>query len=105
MAEDSFLLGNDRIEKVIHLFYEAQTPEHLLAVCLAIRERIAENGHLIFPADINETDCGETSFAFKTLVWNGVNVLVAFTSQTEKEKGRIVCTWLMPKRSCLRRTA
>ena len=31
--EDATLAGNERIEEVIHLFYQDQPPELLMAVC------------------------------------------------------------------------
>ena len=46
--EDATLAGNERIEEVIHLFYQDQNPELLMAVCLAVRERMAQDGHLLF---------------------------------------------------------
>ena len=52
--EDATLVGNERIEEVIHLFHQEQKPELLMAVCLAIRERMMQVGYLIFPADIEE---------------------------------------------------
>ena len=85
--EDATLAGNERIEEVIHLFYQDQTPELLMAVCLAVRERMAQDGHLLFPADISEDEDGNTMFSFKTLPVDGVDALVAFTSLEEKEKG------------------
>ena len=83
--EDATLAGNERIEEVIHLFYQDQTPELLMAVCLAVRERMAQDGHLLFPADISEDEDGNTMFSFKTLPVDGVDALVAFTSLAEKE--------------------
>lgn len=85
--EDATLAGNERIEEVIHLFHQEQKPELLMAVCLAIRERMMQDAHLIFPADIEEDGEGNTLFSFKTLESNGMTALVAFTSQEEKRKG------------------
>ena len=81
------LTGNERIEEVIHIFHQEQKPELLMAVCLAIRERMMQDGHMIFPADITEDEDGNTIFSFKTLESNGMNALVAFTSMAEKQKG------------------
>ena len=85
--DDFTLAGNERIEEVIHIFHQEQKPELLMAVCLAIRERMMQDGHMIFPADITEDEDGNTIFSFKTLESNGMNALVAFTSMAEKQKG------------------
>ncbi len=85
--EDTTLVGNKQIEEVIHQFHQEQTPELFTAICLAIRQRMMQDGHLIFPADIEEDEDGNTLFSFKTLDANGITVLVAFTSQEEQRKG------------------
>ena len=85
--EDATLIGNERIEEVIHLFHQEQIPELFTAICLAIRQRILQDGHFIFPADISEDADGNTLFSFKTLESNGITALVAFTSQEEQQKG------------------
>ena len=85
--EDATLIGNDQIEEVIHLFHQEQDPNLLIAVCLAIRERIKQDGHMIFPADIAEDADGNTLFSFKTMDVGGGAALVAFTSLAEKQKG------------------
>ena len=85
--EDFTLAGNERIEEVIRIFHQEQKPELLMAVCLAIRERMMQDGHMVFPADIEEDEDGNTIFSFKTLEFNGMNALVAFTSMTEQQKG------------------
>lgn len=85
--EDATLIGNERIEEVIQLFHQEQTPELFTAICLAIRQRILQDGHFIFPADISEDADGNTLFSFKTLESNGITALVAFTSQEEQQKG------------------
>ena len=85
--EDATLIGNERIEEVIHLFHQEQTPELFTAICLAIRQRIFQDGHFIFPADISEDSDGNTLFSFKTLESNGITALVAFTSREEQQKG------------------
>lgn len=84
---DPTLAGNDQIEEVIHLFCQDQTPELFTAVCLAIRAQMAKDGHFIFPADITESEEGDTLFSFKTLEANGITALVAFTRQEELRKG------------------
>lgn len=85
--EDATLIGNERIEEVIHLFHQEQNSDLLMAVCLAIRERMMRDGHMIFPADIGEDEEGNTLFSFKTMESNGITALVAFTSLEEKQKG------------------
>ena len=83
---DATLAGNERIEELIHLFYQNQTPELFTAICLAIREQMAKDRHFIFPADITEDEDGNTVFSFKTLELEIGPALVAFTSMEEKEK-------------------
>ena len=85
--DGKLLEGNDRIEEAIHLFHTAQTPETWMAVCMAIRSRMDENGQLLFPADFMEDEQGNTLIDFKTLEADGVPAAVAFTSLVEKRKG------------------
>ena len=90
MAEefnDVYLTGNELIEDAIHQFYQEQTQERLIAVCAAVKERIRQNGHLLFPVDMGEDEEGCQTFEFKMLELEGVPVMVAFTSIEEKEKG------------------
>ena len=84
---DTTLAGNERIEEAIHLFHTHQTPELFTAVCLAIRERMVQDGHLIFPVDTFEDEEGCQCFDFKTLDLDIGPVLVAFTNMEEKKKG------------------
>lgn len=83
---DAFLEGNERIETAIHQYYDASDEEHLNAVTEAIRQRMREEGHLIFPVFMDAKD--RSSFSFRTVygkdgsVWN-----VAFTSEKEYAKG------------------
>jgi hypothetical protein len=58
----------------------------LIAACLAVRQRMDQDGHFIFPADVNADDEGNQVFSFKTLDFEGAPVLVAFTSVAEREK-------------------
>ena len=83
---DPTLAGNEQIEEVIHLFCEDPTPELFTAVCLAIRQRMQQDGHFIFPADLFEDEEGCQCFDFKTLDLEIGPVLVAFTSMEEKKK-------------------
>ena len=85
--EDVTLIGNDKIEKAIHQFYQKQTQQKLTGICLTIRERMLQDGHMIFPADITQDEDGSQVFTFKTLELEGEPVLVAFTSLKEQQKG------------------
>ena len=84
--EDSKLKGNELVEEMIHKFYEEQSAENLMAVCMAVRQRLNQDGHFIFPVDATTNGDGTQVFAFKTLDFEGVPVLVAFTSIAEREK-------------------
>ena len=88
--EDPTLDGNDRIEEAIHLYYQEQTDHRFMGVCMAVRERIAHDGHLLFPVEIGQDDNGCQTYELKTLELDGHPVIVAFTSVTEKEKGPAV---------------
>lgn len=90
-ANDTFvdptLLGNECIEAAIHEFYQEQTEHHFMGICMAIRNRMLQDGHLLFPVDIGVDEDGCQTFAFKNLVLDGQPVMVAFTSAEEKGKG------------------
>ena len=89
MAEsfiDPTLHGNEKIKEAIHMFHQEQTNERYDLGCFAVRERMLCEGHLIFPADIIETEDGSTNFLFKTMEMNGMDFLAAFTDQEEYEK-------------------
>lgn len=83
---DPTLYGNEKIKEAIHLFHLEQSDKNYTAACLAIRERMVYEGHLIFPADVTEDEDGATNFLFKTMDINGMDFLVAFTGQEEYEK-------------------
>ena len=83
---DPTLQGNEKIKAAIHLFHQEQSDENYTAACLAIRERMLHEGHLIFPADVVKDEDGATNFLFKTMDVNGMDFLVAFTDQAEYEK-------------------
>ena len=85
--EDVTLDGNEIIEEAIHQFYMEQTKERFVAVCVAVKQRSAQNGHLLFPVDMGEDEEGCQTFEFKMLELEGVPVMAAFTSIAEKEKG------------------
>ena len=84
---DPMLLGNACIEEAIHQFYLEQTEHRFMGICMAVRNRLAEDGHLLFPVDIGVDEDGSQTFAFKNLELDGQPVMVAFTSAEEKEKG------------------
>ena len=81
-----FLRGNERIESAIERFYENGCEETLRAVTEAIRQRMHEDGQLVFPI-LRDPD-NPDSFAFRSLEaeagkpWNA-----AFTSMEEADKG------------------
>lgn len=83
---DPTLQGNEKIKDAIHLFHQEQSDENYTAACLAIRERMLYEGHLIFPADVTEDEDGATNFLFKTMDINDMDFLVAFTDRAEYEK-------------------
>ena len=84
---DSTLLGNECIEAAIHEFYQEQTERRFMGICMAVRNRIAQDGHLLFPVDVGVDEDGGQTFEFKNLELDGQPVMVAFTSAEEKEKG------------------
>ena len=85
--EDTTLIGNDLIEKAIHEFYQEQSDHNFIGICMAVRNRIAQDGHLLFPVDFGADEDGCQTYEFKNLELEGHPVMVAFTSIEEKEKG------------------
>ena len=85
--EDTTLVGNELIEKAIHEFYQEQTDHRFMAICMAVRNRITQDGHLLFPVDMGVDEDGCQTFEFKNLELEGQPVMVAFTSVEKKEKG------------------
>lgn len=84
---DSFLDGNEAIEKAIHAYYEQQSQDALFNVLGAIHVCMAADRHVIVPVDIYKEDDGSESFELKTLVLEeGKIAAVAFTSQENFEK-------------------
>lgn len=81
-----FLDNNLLIEHAISRFYTERSRENVLVILDAIRHRIHEDGHLIFPVWKDEEH--ENRFAFRSIqtkdgkAWNA-----AFTSKAEFEKG------------------
>ena len=83
---DSFLDGNEMIEEAINQFYDDNTNDNLTGILEAIRKRMHADGHFIFP--VVETEGENPSFTFRTVRTNdGKEWGVAFTSQSEYEKG------------------
>ena len=85
--EDTTLIGNDLIEKAIHEFYLEQSEHNFMGICMAVRNRIAQDGHLLFPVDMGVDEDGCQTYEFKNLELDGHPVMVAYTSIEEKEKG------------------
>lgn len=85
--ENAALKGNDLIEGAIHAFYQEQTDHRFMGVCMAVRSRIVQEGHLLFPVDVGENEEGCQTYAFKNLEVDGHLVMVAFTSLEEMQKG------------------
>ena len=85
--EDPTLLGNEIIEEAIRLYHEENDEWRYMGILMAIRSRMQEDGHLIFPADVVTGEDGSVQYGLKTIDGeNGMPLLVAFTSQAEFEK-------------------
>lgn len=85
---DETLQGNEIIEEAIRLYHQEPDNWRLMGVCMAVRKRIQEDGHLVFPADISEDAEGNTTFAFKTLETDtGAVAIAAFTNPEKWKKG------------------
>ena len=83
---DPFLTGNERIEEAIEQYYANPDKETLSSILEAIRQRMHEDGHFIFPVFVKEGEQG--SFAFRTVEGkDGKRWNAAFTSKAEYEKG------------------
>ena len=89
--KDPTIKKNERITEVIHMFHQEPTERLLLAVILAVREIMQQDGHLVFPADIGANENGNLTFGFKTMEWDGCTAIVAFTDPEELKKS--VPTW------------
>ena len=83
---DPTLQGNEAMKEAIHRFHLEQNDANYIAACLAVRERMVCQGHLLFPADITEDEQGCTNFLFKTMDIEEFTFLVAFTDPAEYEK-------------------
>ena len=53
---DDTLTGNEIIEEAIRLFYQENSDRGFMGICMAIRKRMQEEGHLIFPARVIEEE-------------------------------------------------
>ena len=96
-SRDFFLDGNERIEEAIADYHLDSSEEKLSAVLDVIRQRMHEDGHLIFPVTVDKED--GNSFSFRTVrtgdgkIWHA-----AFTSQAEL-MGRSGMLHLLPRLS------
>ena len=80
---DMFLDGNEIIDSAISKYHDDRSMKNLAAVLDAIRERMHQGGHFIFPVIRDEN-----RFAFRTIHSNdGKMWHAAFTNQAESEKG------------------
>ena len=77
---------NEKIKEAIHQYHQEQTNERYDLGCFAVRDRMLCGGQLIFPAEITENEDGATKFLFKTMGFDGMNFLVAFTDREEYKK-------------------
>lgn len=86
MPDNSFLEGNEVIEEAIGRYYEEPDNDNLFGVLGAIRNRMHEEGHFIFPVIFSKDDSG--SFSFQ-VIQDGEGKLwqAAFTSHEEYKKG------------------
>ena len=86
IPHDMFLDGNELIEEAIERYHKEKNDENLAAVLEAVRQRMHEDGHLIFPVNMNEED--EREFSFRGITTNDGKVWhAAFTSGEEYERG------------------
>lgn len=83
---DAFLRGNELIEGAIDRFYENRCEETLKAILDAVRQRMHEDGQLVFPI-IRDQDHPENFSVRAMETKDGKSWNVAFTSQEEAEKG------------------
>ena len=65
--DDSFLSGNEDIEKAIHTCYLEASPSAVLGVMTAIHLRMHENGHFLAPVDMTKDELGNDCFDFKSI--------------------------------------
>ena len=67
---DDTLTGNEIIEEAIRLFYQENSDRGFMGICMAIRKRMQEEGHLIFPARVIEEEDTQL-YDFRTLKLEG----------------------------------
>ena len=83
--ENKFLIGNEIIDSAIAAFTAAPGEESALAVVHALQQRMQQDGHLLIPVLLSE---GGQSYQLRPLEYdNGAVYMVAFTSESELEKG------------------
>ena len=83
-----FLVGNDVIEKAVADYYADTSNEKLFGVVQAIYQRMHENGHFLIPVMTQETESGPEFTLHTIQTQDGQQWLVAFTAETEYEKGQ-----------------
>ena len=85
---DLFLEGNDRIEQAIRDYYAEESRETFGAVLEVIRQRMHEDGHLLFPVITHGEE--EMSFTLRSVQLNDGSLWnAAFTTREELEKGEL----------------
>ena len=83
---DGFLDGNERIESAVMEYHSDGSYKKQMAVLDTIRQRMHEDGHLLFPVIPDDNDT--TRFAFRPVqTKDGKIWYAAFTSEPEFEKG------------------
>lgn len=83
--ENTFLIGNERIEAALAAFAAAPGEDTALAVAHALQQRMLQDGHLLIPVQLSE---GGQSYQLRPLQYDsGAVYMVAFTSEAELEKG------------------
>lgn len=83
---DIALLGNDRIEEAIKVYYQTENTEQLQAALEVLQERMNEGGHLLLPVEYLDEDAEQYRMLTITLP-NGLPAAVAFTSEQEIARG------------------
>lgn len=83
---DISLLGNERIEEAIELYYRTESTEQLQAALEVIQARMREGGHLLLPVEYLDEHDARYRMLTITLS-NGLPAAVAFTGESELERG------------------
>ena len=84
-SPDPFFTGNETIEEAIERFFNDKNQKSLIDVLESIRKRMREDGHFIFPTDVDED--GKTFYLKGVKTDDGGFLQIAFTSRKEYEKG------------------